>query len=528
MSYRSVIVIGGGAAALSLAAALPEDIQITLLTKGTTSRSNSMLAQGGIASFHEAGDSAAEHLSDTLAAGGGHNDVKVAAGIIKDGRRMIERLLEQHFPFDIDEQGEPRLGREGGHHRNRIFHAGGDATGKILVQHLARLLGDNVRVMEQVTVYELLLEQGRCTGVLASHEEAGLFEMRADAVVIAAGGCGSLFSRHTNDTTVTGDGLVMAYEVGAELTDLEFIQFHPTLLVHDGVVYGLVSEAVRGEGGIIRDENGRRIMHGRHAMGDLAPRDVVARAMHEEIGSGHSLYIDISECREFAVRFPTISSLCEAAGVDIREGRIPVAPGMHFLMGGIRVNEWGESTVPGLYAIGEAACTGLHGANRLASNSLLEALVMGERAARRIAQIVSVRISDEGETSLLVLERDGCYEIPRITLEELQRRMSESVSIQRNGEELQALYRWLHEVQLAPIYVQKITKEQLELLHLWQLAKLVTASALLREESRGAHYRTDFPATDDAEWKGKQIIHCRNGIQIRENEGIAQSWNVYS
>ncbi|MFB5265897.1 L-aspartate oxidase [Paenibacillus enshidis] len=528
MSSPSVIVIGGGAAALSLAAAMPEDIQITLLTKSTTGRSNSMLAQGGIASFHQTGDSAAEHLADTLAAGGGHNDVNMAAGIIKDGKRMIERLLEQHFPFDLDEHGEPQLGREGGHHRNRIFHAGGDATGKMLVQHLAGRLQENVSVMEQVTVYELLLEQGRCTGVLASHEETGLFEMRADAVIIAAGGCGSLFSRHTNDTTLTGDGLMMAYAAGAELTDLEFIQFHPTLLVHEEVCYGLVSEAVRGEGGVIRDENGRRIMSGRHAMGDLAPRDVVARVMHEEIRSGHSLYIDISGCSHFAERFPTISSLCETAGVDIHEGRIPVAPGMHFLMGGIRVNEWGESTVPGLYAIGEAACTGLHGANRLASNSLLEALVMGNRAAQRIAQVVPARITDESTHSLSAQERDGCYEVPHITLEELQWHMSKSVSIQRSGEELQALYRWLHEVQTDPIHVQKITKEQLERLHLWQLAKLVTASALLREESRGAHYRTDFPARDDAGWKGKQIIHSRDGIQIRENEGIAQTWNVYS
>ncbi|MDP4097240.1 L-aspartate oxidase [Paenibacillus sp. P96] len=528
MSFRSVIVIGSGAAALSFATAMPKDTEITLLTKSTVTRSNSMLAQGGIASFHQAGDTAAAHLADTLAVGGGHNDVKVAAGIIEDGRHMLERLLEQRFPFDLDEQGEPQLGREGGHHVNRIFHAGGDATGKMLVRHLVERLGDNVRVMEQVTVYELLMEQGSCTGVLASHEETGLFEMRADAVVIAAGGCGSLFSRHTNDTTVTGDGLMMAYRAGAELTDLEFIQFHPTLLVHEGICYGLVSEAVRGEGGVIRDETGRRIMNGRHAMADLAPRDVVARVMHEEIRNGHSLYIDISGCRDFADRFPTISSLCEAAGIDIRESRIPVAPGMHFLMGGIRVNEWGESTVPGLYAIGEAACTGLHGANRLASNSLLEALVMGDRVAQRITQLVPGQFARESGRSLPAKEREGSYELPRMALEELQQRMSDNMSIQRSGEELRALYRWLHEVKLDPVHVQKITKEQLERLHLWQLAKLVTASALQREESRGAHFRVDFSVTDDDNWRGKQIIHSRNGIQIRENEGIAQSWNVYS
>ncbi|MGF7532406.1 L-aspartate oxidase [Bacillus mexicanus] len=515
MSKKTIAVIGSGAAALSLASAFPSAYEVTVITKKSAKNSNSVYAQGGIAAAFAKGDTIASHLEDTLYAGCGHNDQAIAGDVLHDGKNMIQNLVESGFPFDCNEQGDVCLGREGAHSYNRIFHAGGDATGRLLVDYLLRQVHSKIELIEHETAADLLVENGRCIGVMTKDSRGQVKVRHADEVVLAAGGCGSLFLHHTNDPSVTGDGLSLAYRAGAELTDLEFTQFHPTLLVKNGVSYGLVSEAVRGEGGYLIDEKGSRIMAGRHPLGDLAPRDIVARVIHEEMSKGNRVYIDCRAISDFEGRFPTITAICEKAGVDIQSGKIPVAPGMHFLMGGVSVNRWGETTVPGLYAIGETTCTGLHGANRLASNSLLEALVFGKRAAEHIRQkpVYNRHYQSEPETNAI-------YQVPNIAVNELQTKMACHMSILREKDSLIELNKWLHMLPSQEVNVKDITIPQLELSHLWQTAKLMTFSALLREESRGAHFRTDFPQAD-MRWQGRQIVHTKKGIKIRKKEG---SW----
>ncbi|NOJ69521.1 L-aspartate oxidase [Paenibacillus alvei] len=574
---QSVIVVGSGAAALSLASSLPAHIKVTVLTKEKVLASNSFLAQGGIATSYLPDDSEFSHITDTLTAGAGHNDLDMVKTVIREGKKIMMELVDEQFPFDRDHHGKLMLGREGAHRANRIFHAGGDASGRRLVEYLLRELPNHIQFREFVTVVDVLVENGRCQGVVLIDKEGQIATLYADQVVLATGGCGSLYCHHSNHQVVTGDGLMLAYRAGAALTDLEFMQFHPTLLVKDGRSYGLVSEAVRGEGGVLIDEHGRRIMKGRHELEDLAPRDVVARVIHEEMQLGHHVSIDIQACNDFRSRFPSITRLCEEAGIDLEEQRIPVAPGMHFLMGGIQVDAWGESAVRGLFAIGEAGCNGLHGANRLASNSLLEALVSGRRAARRISEMggqgseaseagtrtgtgtgateVGAARADTaaeagGATTTTAVEADSAatttatefvetaggevtsqlisIQVPEMTLAELQRRMTAAVAIERNQDQLRNMKQWLENMPSQAIKVQKITRDQLELTNLWQLARLVTKSALLREESRGAHFRSDFPERDDRRWGSKQIVHSQSGTQIIVNERIMPSWNVFS
>ncbi|MEG7380087.1 L-aspartate oxidase [Bacillus subtilis] len=513
MSKKTVVVIGSGAAALSLASAFPPSYEVTVITKKSAKNSNSVYAQGGIAAAYAKSDSIEAHLEDTLYAGCGHNDLAIAADVLHDGKIMIRNLLENEFPFDRNEQGDVCLGREGAHSYNRIFHAGGDATGRLLVEYLLKQINSKIELIEHETAADLLMENGRCIGVMTKDSQGRIKVRHADEVVLASGGCGSLFLHHTNDPSVTGDGLSLAYRAGAELTDLEFTQFHPTLLVKNGVSYGLASEAVRGEGGCLVDERDRRVMAGRHPLGDLAPRDIVSRIIHEEMTKGNRVFIDCSVISNFEARFPTITAICEKAGVDIQSGKIPVAPGMHFLMGGVCVNRWGETTVPGLYAIGETSCTGLHGANRLASNSLLEALVFGKRTAEHIMQkpVYNSQYQSSPETVV--------YEVPNTEVYELKSRMTSHMSILREKGSLIELSIWLHTLTFQKVNVKDITIPQLELSHLWQTAKLMTFSALLREESRGAHFRTDFPQADER-WQGRQIVHTKKGTKIRKNGGI--------
>lgn len=554
---HSVIVVGSGVAALSLLSSLPPHIHATVLTKGKVSDSNSILAQGGIATSYLPDDTMLSHIADTLEAGAGHNDLNMVQTVIREGKEIMLEFVEAQFPFDRDRDGRLMLGREGAHRANRIFHAGGDASGRMLVEYLLQRIPRHVQIREFVTVIDLLVENGRCNGVVLRSKEGQIETLHADHVVLATGGCGSLYRHHSNHQIATGDGLMLAYRAGAHLTDLEFMQFHPTLLVKDDRSYGLVSEAVRGEGGVLIDEHGRRIMEGRHELKDLAPRDVVARVIHEEMQQGHAVYMDIQACGEFRSRFPSITRLCEEAGIELEKGRIPVAPGMHFLMGGIQVNEWGESGIHGLFAIGEAGCNGLHGANRLASNSLLEALVTGRRAAMRIraSEIGKLGSQDEVEAKVVRGARvaeaavtgevgmakeveaeivDGnvqhyiSIQVPQTSLAELQRRMTAAAAIERNQEQLQGMKQWLMEMPTQALKVQKITREQLELANLWQLALLVTESALLREESRGAHYRSDCPNRDYHNWGSRQIVHSLTGTQIVRNERIVPSWNVFS
>ncbi|MEC4201768.1 MULTISPECIES: L-aspartate oxidase [Bacillus] len=518
MSHQTIIVVGAGAAALSFAASIPPSYEVIVMTKASVKDSNSTLAQGGIASAVLPRDSWSAHADDTLYAGCGHNQIEAVQDAIKDGQRLVDELILQHFPFDTDESGKLSLGKEGAHSMNRILHAGGDATGQALIRHLIGRLGPHVILKEYETAADLWMEDGRCAGVWTKDRQGKTFLRKADFVVLAAGGCGNLFQINTNNRSVTSDAISLAYRAGAELADLEFVQFHPTLLVKDGRAHGLVSEAVRGEGAVLVDENGQRVMEGIHPMQDLAPRDIVSRAIHEKLACGSSVFLDITRISDFKSRFPTISSLCEKAGISIEEGRLPVSPGMHFLMGGVSVNRWGETAVPHLYVIGEAACTGFHGANRLASNSLLECIVFGRRAAERI-QAYQKPEPVRGQSPQ---PEDVTYSVPLTDVKDIQKHMTDHVAIVRTEDELTKAKEWLERVPFQIMNVKEITKEQLELAHLWQTAKQMTASALLRTESRGGHYRSDRPAPDDKNWHGKQIVHTKGGIKIRQNEGIVK------
>ncbi len=531
MSQPSVLIIGAGAAALSLIDHLPAGCSVRLLTKETVRSGNSVLAQGGIAAVRLAEDSVDSHVQDTLTAGDGHNDAELVREIAAEGSALVNRLAEEGFPFDRDAASGIALGLEGAHSFRRIFHAGGDATGRALIEYLLTRTQGRACVVEQATVLKLIMEEGRCVGASALHE-GKLKNFRADAVILASGGCGSLYAPHTGNEGLTGDGLMLAYEAGAELRDLEFMQFHPTLLVKNGTTYGLISEAVRGEGGVLRDEQGRAIMESRHPLRDLAPRDIVARAIHEEMRRGHEIHLDIGGCDRFRERFPTITGILAQAGIEVESGRIPVEPGMHFMMGGIKADASGSTGIPGLYAIGEAACTGLHGANRLASNSLLEALVMGAKAARHSfayairQQSSAAEFEPDPPVEAAAAETPDRLHVPLIPLTEIQRQMNRYASIVRDAEGLSLLEEWLLNLPTVPTPLSEITREAAELARLRQLALLVVRSALLRTESRGAHYRTDCPQRLDPEWSGVVIAHRQLSAPILRKERTSNACSV--
>ncbi|MFM2486929.1 L-aspartate oxidase [Celerinatantimonas yamalensis] len=520
MSNQHVIVIGSGIAALSFAAHVAPECDVTLLTKKSINQSNSMLAQGGVASAWQAGDSVDQHVADTLASGAEHNEPERVKAIIAEGQTIIRQLLLAGCPFDKTRSGEPSLGKEGAHNFNRIFHAGGDQTGKVLVQFLSHQLGPNIRRREQTQVIDLIknADNSRCIGVLLKNEHGQLETLRADAVVLATGGCGQLYSVTTNDPSLTGDGLMMAYRAGAKLVDLEFTQFHPTLLIHQQHVFGLVSEAVRGQGAFLEDEHGRRIMTHIHPLQDLAPRDIVARAMYNEQQQGHSIYLNIKPVSHFRALFPTITQLCQRAGVQLEEGRIPVAPGMHFLMGGIYIDETGQCDVPGLYAIGEVACSGLHGANRLASNSLLEGLVYGRRVALALSkQPLSQQGGDEPLTPTLTTT----IQVPQISMSQLREQIWSALAIERNGAQLSKFFAQLAALPYQEVLIQDADEQAIEKSNCWALAKLMSQSALQRQESRGSHYRNDYPKPDP-KWQGKQLIHQYGKLSIIHNPRITR------
>ncbi|MGE6629085.1 L-aspartate oxidase [Bacillus sp. NPDC077027] len=522
MSLKRVIVVGSGIAALSFAANVSKNCEVIMMTKHRYTSSNSMLAQGGIATSYLDHDSIEQHMLDTLVAGCGHNDIETVVDVLTTGKQLVSKLIKEGCPFDQDSSGDPKLGKEGAHSIERILHAGGDQTGKTIVNFLKNQLGSHIHLYEHCHVIDLLVDEGRCFGVLFKDEHGCIQSMTADAVVLSTGGCGQLYETNTNDSSITGDGIMMAYRAGAQIADLEFVQFHPTLLSLDGRAAGLISEAVRGEGAFLEDEAGNRIMEGLHPQLDLAPRDVVARAIYQKQQQGHHIYLNIRKVQHFSKRFPTVFSLCQKAGIHMDEGRLPVSPGMHFLMGGIMVNDEGETAVKALYAIGETACTGLHGANRLASNSLLEGLVYGYKVAGHIDDQL------KRHKMQLNMNEERYINVPLATAIELQQLISKHLAILRNHKGLQTLLDVLRMIPFQRINVKNITNEQLELANSWALAICMTQSAQLRTESRGGHFRTDYPDRLDTEWQGQRIVHQKGKIHIVEHERIGDKWNVYS
>lgn len=495
-----VVIIGSGAAGLSVAIHLPETLQVLLVSRSDLKEGCSYYAQGGIACVKDPADSVESHVKDTLFAGAGLCNEKLVRILASDGPAIIQAITSD-VTFDHAPDGQLLLGHEGAHSHRRILHAGGDATGKALVLGLQRRLArhKNVKILEHGRVLGFDKESSALR--IWKHREDKIIQVQARQVVLATGGYSQLYQETTNPSTSTGDGIRLALDAGAEIMDMEFVQFHPTALFVAGAPRFLISEAVRGDGAILRNASGHPFMREYHELADLAPRDVVSRAiLHEMIrGRESCAFLDLSHLKPAKVyeRFPTIRAVCRDYELDLARQWIPVRPAAHYTMGGVRTDEWGRTRTPGLYACGEVAATGVHGANRLASNSLLEGLVFGARVARSIAE--------EGQNFRYDEDTSASQGDDRIVeeldsddlLNTLKSLMWRNVGVLRDRSQLLAARRrlsyWLN-IRLRP---QLITHSWLNFRSLKWVAWAVCKSALARQESRGAHWRDDFPETDD-------------------------------
>lgn len=515
MKKADVLIIGSGVAALQLAKRLRDDKNVIIITKSFLENGNSNLAQGGVAAAVGKSDCPDSHYADTLEAGGYHNDRGVAWAVTREAPGLIEELWKDGCRFDTDAQGGLLLGMEGAHSENRIVHGGGDATGRRIMAHLASAIAGKFTVIENMFVFDLIIDPcgQRCIGAKGKYADGGIETFFADHIVLATGGCGQLYSHTSNAETVTSDGIALAYKAGAEIADMEFIQFHPTLLYLDGKTHGLISEAVRGDGGKLVTEKGDAIMEGIHPLEDLAPRHIVAQTIYDHLRAGTPIYLDVSAIENFAERFPTITALCEKNHVDWKT-RIPVAPGSHFLMGGVKTDLIGRTSINGLYAIGETACTGLHGANRLASNSLLEGLFMGEKLSEWLngdEGTVRTLPGKMGKKSPFTRSKKRDVQLPEIN--DIKQSMMDNVGIVRSEAGLVKQKRWLESFHIKDLLnadLDHLTLDEMTRGFMLITAWLITESALERTESRGGHYRSDYPAEDNHIWMDREIIQKRS------------------
>lgn len=523
MRKTNVLIIGSGIAALQVAGQLSKDLNVIVLTKSRITHGNSSIAQGGIAAALGKHDHPLLHYKDTMEAGRYINHSEAVRSLTNEAPSIIHELFQKGCQFDCDPDGLPSLGMEGSHQHHRIIHGGGDQTGKRLVEGLLPHIGQNVEVVEDLFVYELLTDHHNnfCYGAKGKGQDGKIHTFMADHVVLSTGGCGQIYDITSNASTVTGDGLALAYRAGAELTDMEFVQFHPTLLYVDGEGKGLVSEAVRGEGATLITAEGLPIMKGVHPLEDLAPRHVVSQTIYQSINQGTHVYLDIQNIPNFKSRFPTITKLCEEHGVSINEGKIPVAPGAHFLMGGVKTDEMGHTNIQGLHAIGEVACTGVHGANRLASNSLLEGLVYGKRLAQSINH--SLTMKKPNVPPLHNKKPHPFLDLP--SREEIRGSMMRNTGIVRTNESLMKQKEMLDSYDLSKLMTinyDPLSVTQLTTIFMIITSWLITTSALHRTESRGGHLRTDFPTERD-EWVARHITLRHHGEKGETYEQIKAS-----
>jgi len=510
-----LLVLGSGIAGLSAAIrAADAGLKVTVLTKGALSNTATNYAQGGVAAALSEPDSPALHRADTLEAGGGLCDIEAVDVLVREGPRRVRDLMALGAEFDraaID--GELELAREGGHSLARVVHAGGDATGAEIERALVAALDDHpgIEARERWFTVDLILEGGAVVGVTAIAPDGTLQEVRARNVLLATGGAGQLFAVTTNPPVSTGDGIAMAYRAGAAIADIEFMQFHPTALDVALMPRPLLSEALRGEGAVLRDENGEAFMQAEHPLGDLAPRDVVARAITRRLVARNlaHLFLDATAISDFAQRFPTVARAARAAGLDPERDLLPVAPAAHYLSGGICTDLDGATTLPGLWACGEVACSGVHGANRLASNSLLDGLVFAPRAVEAILDgrqeplatgvLRSVLSAVSRQHAVTVIRSNESSVVGSITLGGLQRAMTFGAGVLRDAGSLTGV------LDVLPISLPAETPAEYEINNLVTVARTLVAAALCREESRGTHTRLDF--TDQSTALIGRFIH---------------------
>ena len=486
------LVIGAGVAGLRAAIELAASGTVLVIAKDSLRESSSEYAQGGIAVALSDDDEVALHEQDTLYAGDGLCDQQAVHTLVEEGPAAIQDLIDWGAEFDREGQ-KLSFTREGAHSRNRILHAHGDSTGREIARTLYRKAASlpNIRFESYAAITDLLIVGKRVTGAVIFDEKTRVLrDIRSRAVLLATGGLGRVFKETTNPDVATGDGIAMAWRAGAEIDNIEFVQFHPTALHIEGAPRFLLSEALRGEGAILRNKDGEAFMKRYHPMMDLAPRDVVSRSIVTEMRRTESphVWLDLTsrDADFIRHRFPRIYETCLAYGLDIAREPAPVHPAAHYAMGGVMSDLEGRSTVPGLYAAGEVACTGVHGANRLASNSLLEAVVFGIRAGRAMS-------SHAGTTGAAVVGEASPLPmlIPAITERQIRELTWEQCGIVRDRAGLESAIRTLDSTEFAP--TASPTLAAIELRNIHQVAALIANCALWREESRGAHYRTDFP-----------------------------------
>lgn len=527
-----VVVIGGGIAGLSVALRLPASLRVALFTKGQLGESNTRYAQGGLTAALGADDSPALHIQDTLVAGAGLCDESAVRVLAESAPAAVRWLIEMGVRFDrakpSDEHATPDgllLGREAAHSRWRVLHAGGDATGAEIERALTTALRQrsSITLYEETYVRRLVVEDGMCSGLEAMRRDGQTIVISARAIVLANGGAGGLWLHTSNPAGATADGLALAWNAGAALTDLEFMQFHPTVLVAGGGSH-LISEAVRGEGAYLRNHAGERFMPRYSELAELAPRDVVARSiLSEMLREGVDCqYLDLRHlpAERMHQRFPTISAICRSYGLDLAADLLPVAPAAHYCMGGVMTDSYGATTIPGLYAAGEVACTGVHGANRLASNSLLEGLVFGLRLADELTGGLAGDSTQEASPTrraIPVQYRDHAAlyeELQHIQPNKetiiqvrgkLRQVMWQYVSLRRDEAgllaaraELQTLSDLLLARHTTYVQEQQIYPAWQETVNMLLVADMVIAAALQRRESRGSHWRADYDFLDEA------------------------------
>jgi L-aspartate oxidase len=505
------LIVGGGIAGLRAALSLAPYGRVLVLTKASATESNTRYAQGGIAAALGPDDTPALHERDTLEAGDGLCDGSAVEALVTDGPRYVTELIEWGVQFDREASGALAFGLEAAHSVRRVLHAG-DATGREIGRALWQraVAAPSIRTLDHVLVVSLIQDEGRVRGARFFDSDGRPTDVKAAATLLATGGAGQVFRETTNPGVATGDGIALAYHAGARVTDLEFVQFHPTALDKVGAPRFLLSEALRGEGARLVNAQGERFMTRRHAAGDLAPRDVVARSIVAEIERSRTTvfltlaHLDATRVRR---RFPTIAEACRQAGLDLATDPIPVGPAAHYMMGGVDTDEWGRTSLAGLYAAGEVACTGVHGANRLASNSLLEGLVFGARAARAMIEPPRAaalkpdrRPAGPWRSPAAALTADAA-----LTVAAVRDLMWRSVGVYRTAEGLAdavvRLDRAYQAERLAGGPSSLFDAEDWQRLNLLAVARLIARASLRREESRGGHFREDFRSRDDLHWR---------------------------